>query len=445
MVTVVSFLAYNRSSNTYNEIAIYVPHSLSYLTDNGQYLKGRVTLMNITQSTKKAVITFKKLMCIDDTLYQCRVNYIASSGVKNAISNSTTISFQVPPSKPDHLSMLHTPETVTLSAVQIANQNATTTFNYSTAPNTNLNTTYFTSSNADFCSDSSNKSTTYTTEITTSTQGIAEGDNITIVCSGHVGNPPSKHVFQKYRGGRILSMNFTATETSISQISENCSYYRTSNFTFQVTAQDSNAVIRCAVDSPVSQFDNLYLETALIEVYCLVIGTIVAGVVIVIVFLIVIIAWRKNTTHQPAVYARVNETTKSKNKQKTETLEIADKPEEEIYVETQERIHEKAGDRRLKENENVEHFDSSYNLSNDDTKLSIQTSQLGSHANQAFEKDKNRKVAIVSPTIRSSGGSQDDKQTNKSINNRSKKWYENILGTDQTGTSEDDSSHLTAL
>ncbi|CAC5408238.1 unnamed protein product [Mytilus coruscus] len=268
LITVVSVLAYNRSSSTYNEIAIYVPNSLSYLTDNGQYLKGRVTLMNITQSTTKAFITFKKLMCTDDTLYQCRVNYQASSGIKNAISNSITISVQVPPSKPDHLSMLHTPETVTTSAVQIANQNATTTVNYSTAPNTNHNMTSFFSQNAGFSSDISNKTTTYSPGHSTTTQGIAEGDNITVVCRGYVGKPPAKHVFQKYRGGNILHMTYKATETSLSKLSKNCAYCRTSKLTFQVTADDNTAVIRCAVDSLIAESDILYLETAPIEVNC---------------------------------------------------------------------------------------------------------------------------------------------------------------------------------
>ncbi|CAC5399304.1 unnamed protein product [Mytilus coruscus] len=156
-----------------------------------------------------------------------------------------------------------------------------------------------------------------------------------------------------------------------------------------------------------------------------------------------------NTLPQPAVYSQVNEETKSRNKQKTETLENADKQEEDTYAETQEEIYDKAGDRRHKENENVEHFDSSNNSSkqniNGDNKLSIQTSQKGSYANQGFEKDDNRKVATVSPTIRSSSGSQNDEQTTLNRKSQSEKGCENILGTVQTGTSEEDSCHRTAL
>ncbi|CAC5382733.1 unnamed protein product [Mytilus coruscus] len=156
-----------------------------------------------------------------------------------------------------------------------------------------------------------------------------------------------------------------------------------------------------------------------------------------------------NALPQPAVYAQVSEAAKSRNKLKKETPDSTDKQEEDTYAETQEGIYDKAGDPRHKENENVEHFDTSNNSSkensNGDNKLSIQTSQLGSYANTGFEKDENRKVATVSPTVRSSSGSQNDEQTNLNRNSQSKKGYENIISTDQTGISEEDSSHRTAL
>lgn len=93
-ITSVSFLAFNRSSTRFSEIALYIPNSLSYLTDDGQYLTGRVTLMNITQAANKAVITFNKLMCIDDTFYKCKVIYFDFNGVISVISNETNMSVQ---------------------------------------------------------------------------------------------------------------------------------------------------------------------------------------------------------------------------------------------------------------------------------------------------------------------------------------------------------------
>ncbi|CAG2190563.1 unnamed protein product [Mytilus edulis] len=45
----------------------------------------------------------------------------------------------------------------------------------------------------------------------------------------------------------------------------NCSYYRTSNLTFQVTAEDNNAVIRCVIVSPLAE-ENMFVDSEQIEV-----------------------------------------------------------------------------------------------------------------------------------------------------------------------------------
>lgn len=90
----ISFIAFNKSNSKFNEIALYIPDDESYLTNNGQYLKGRVTLMNITQSTTKAVMTFNELMCIDDTLYQCKAIHLSSNGAEIITSNNGSISVQ---------------------------------------------------------------------------------------------------------------------------------------------------------------------------------------------------------------------------------------------------------------------------------------------------------------------------------------------------------------
>ncbi|XP_052072188.1 serine-rich adhesin for platelets-like isoform X1 [Mytilus californianus] len=622
-------------------------------------------------------MVFNKLLCIDDTFYRCNVRFVDSGGVpRDATSNNISISVQVTPSKPDRIfwikvfadsssttstvpmsattssssSAVTTKLNETISTMDSDEQNDTTASTHSTLPTTDHKTTSSTPSDEYLSTDSSYRTTTHSIQQTTTAQGIAEGDNITVVCTGDVGKPAEKHVFQKYRNGHNLSMTYTATETSISEMSENCSYYRRSNLTFQVMSRDNNAVIRCVVNSSMAEPD-MYVETEPIEVYyevsmptiikypnkayyvvgedtsihltcksdgnpkpnyqwykenhkeristnenlnitdmnvtnsgvytCKVSNTFNGGtftnstdlqvnimnkvdisttqssstgsssgvddkkekpdensdlytaigivsavvIVIIIIFLIVMIARKKrksksptikneskssvdskkkqvtesrtgdydyialeddatkkqsvnnglevedikehnkeylkkqeeeeqkknesNTPPQPAVYAQVNEATKSRNKQNTETRESSDKQEEDAYAETQDGIYDKAGDRRHKENENVEHFDSSNNSSkqnsNGDNKLSIQTNKVGSYANQAFEKDENRKVATVSPTIRSSSGSQNDEPTNLSRNSQSKKGFENIISTDQTGTSEEDSFHRTAL
>ncbi|CAG2201842.1 MALT1 [Mytilus edulis] len=604
-ITRVDFKAFNRRTVTFEQIAGYVPDDISILLPQGQYLKGRVTLTRITQNSTKAVMLINKLMCIDDTFYKCSVTYNddyllshmdTSGNISIQVKEFNPFLFQkVTPSKPDIIFWMtvsadssSTTPTVpmsattsssssaeTISTTNIDKQNDITASTHSTLQTTDHNTTSSTPSGDDLFTDSSYRTTTQSIQTTTTAQGIAE-----------------------------------ATETFLSEISDNCSYYRTSNLTFQVTADDNKAIIRCVVNSSMADSD-MYVETAPIEVYyevsepnitkypnkpyyvvgedtsiiltcksdgnpkphyqwykkndsmlistneswtitdmnvtnsgiytCnvnntfnddtyrnvkyvqidimnkadisttqsssigsssgvdkeeekpegnlgLVIGIVVA-VVTVIVVIIVIIACRrrkskfptstnvsnsfddskpkpvtetrtgdydyialeddapkekvltmalKNTPPQPAVYAQVNEATKLKNKPNTDGTENTDKKEEDPYAESQENVYDKAETHvtkkmRIKQN------------SNGDNKQSIQTSQVGSYANQGFEKDENRKVATVSPTVRSSSGSQNDEQTNSNRNSQSKKGYENIIGTDQTGISVEESSHRTAL
>ncbi|XP_063446590.1 uncharacterized protein LOC134726123 [Mytilus trossulus] len=157
-----------------------------------------------------------------------------------------------------------------------------------------------------------------------------------------------------------------------------------------------------------------------------------------------------NSSLQPAVYAEVNEAAKSKYKQQnTDTMEFVVKQQESSIAESQERIHEEAGDRRLIENGDDEHLDtsniSSKKTSNDFAEVSNQTSQTGCYHTQSLEKDENRNVATVSPTIHSSDGVQDDEQTNQNCHSQSKEGYENIIDKDQSDTLEEDNSHRTAL
>lgn len=101
----------------------------------------------------------------------------------------------------------------------------------------------------------------------TSKQVITEGCNATFVCSGDVGRPPAKFIFHKYRRHHSLPLNYTNTSTSIQELRYNCSYYRTSNITLQVTAADNQAVIRCVVVSPLAE-ENMYAESEPLDVKC---------------------------------------------------------------------------------------------------------------------------------------------------------------------------------
>ncbi|XP_052072186.1 uncharacterized protein LOC127710399, partial [Mytilus californianus] len=241
----VSFLAFNKSIKTFDTITTYLPDIKALITPQGQYLKGRVTLSNITQSSKMAVMIFNKLLCIDDILYRCNVRFVDSGGVpRDVTSNNISISVQVPPSKPDSVSIVFTPADPSIISAKL--------MEYSSSPSSSTVT-----------SKENEISSVFQTAKQT---GITKYSNITVVCTGDVGKPPAEHFFQKYRSGHSLSMIYKASETSVSEMSENCSYYRTSNLTFQVTAKDNNAVIRCVVNSSMEEPD-MFVETAPIEVY----------------------------------------------------------------------------------------------------------------------------------------------------------------------------------
>ncbi|CAC5406274.1 unnamed protein product [Mytilus coruscus] len=135
-------------------------------------------------------MVFNQLLCMDHTFYKCHVRYTDSGDVvKDETSDNIDISVQVPSSKPEKLLSIPMP----------------------------------------------------------STQVLTEGDNVTFACSVNVGKPPQKFDFQKYLREQIQPFNFTGTVTSTQKFPENCSFYRTSNITFQVAAEDHKSVIRCIV------------------------------------------------------------------------------------------------------------------------------------------------------------------------------------------------------
>ncbi|CAC5420444.1 unnamed protein product [Mytilus coruscus] len=565
-------LATNITLNDFQNVASFDPDFGPKLQPFGKVLFGNASLSPFNKGSKRGSMSFDDLNCKHSRLYKCR---LFVKKVDNPIiiteSEAMGISVQVPPSKPDSVLLVHTPadssvpttkhmdysssspstavtsnENETVSASQTEKQNITTAFNHSTIHTTGHNSTTSTPSHEDLSTNSSYRTTTYSIQQTTTEQGIAEGNNITVVCTGDVGNPPVEHVFQKYINGKIVPMKDTVTSTSIPDMPENCSYYRTSNLTFQLTAKDNNAVIRCVVNSSMVELD-MYVETAPIKVYSDISTTqssstgsssgaddkkkksientilycflAVVGVVLITVITICVYKRRntsevhacekkskslvgsspkpvaesrtgdyddicleedankkptinnvhkvedirehnkeylrkqeedeqkKNESNKPPqpVYAQVNEATKSRNKQNTETL--ANEYEEGTYAETQEGIYDKAGDRRHKKKTRMRSILIHLIIQgyNGDTKSSIQSSQIGSYDNQAFQKNEDRKVATVSPQVRSSGASQDDKQTSQTRDIQSKKGYENVKDTNQTGTSEEVTSHQTAL
>lgn len=62
-------------------IAIFIPYQPGKLHSSGNYLKGRVTLTNITTMSTNATITFNELKCEDEKDYMCKCSYEDFEGV----------------------------------------------------------------------------------------------------------------------------------------------------------------------------------------------------------------------------------------------------------------------------------------------------------------------------------------------------------------------------
>lgn len=99
------------------------------------------------------------------------------------------------------------------------------------------------------------------------TPELTEGDTVTFECIGDVGNPPQELVIKKYQNNHVLPIALIATNTSVHELSDNCSYYRTSYFTFNVTDEDNRAVIRCFVVQTLTEND-MYIDFYPLQVNC---------------------------------------------------------------------------------------------------------------------------------------------------------------------------------
>ncbi|XP_063446589.1 uncharacterized protein LOC134726122 [Mytilus trossulus] len=282
-------LATNMTLRDFENVAYFDPDFGSKLKPYGTVLFGNASLSSVNKSSKSVSLSFDDLNCKHSRLYKYKL-LVKTVDYPNIITESEAIgiSIQVPPSKPDSVSLFHTPadvsvsstsnidyssaspstvvtstENETVSASETGKQNTASVSNNFKIPTPGPNTT---SSLLQEDISTSFRTTTYYIPKSTTAQGIVEGDNITVVCTGDVGNPKGIHFFQKYRNGKIVHMHEKVYATLKSEVYKNCSFYQTSILTFKITAADNNVVIRCAVNSSMAEPD-MYVETEPIEVF----------------------------------------------------------------------------------------------------------------------------------------------------------------------------------
>ncbi|CAG2199642.1 unnamed protein product [Mytilus edulis] len=186
----------------------------------GEYLRGRVTMTNITQESTEATTILNELKCTDQNQYRCKVTYLNKDNeVDSEISLPTTIIVTAKERKP-HISNF-TRKTIKLRSIL----------------------------------------TNMTNDVINRTEIYREGDIVTFVCTGNVGRPPGNILWQKMYLHEIKSLTYDKeTVQQTEAFYWECSFNITSYFTIQLSANDFNARIRCVVVSPYGN-GSLYVNT----------------------------------------------------------------------------------------------------------------------------------------------------------------------------------------
>ena len=84
--------AKNKTSEEDLKIATFYPPGGNSEADlTGEYLTGRVSLKNPTDKSRKAILTFNKIQCVDDNDYICSISYHINGNVKEKYSSYTSI------------------------------------------------------------------------------------------------------------------------------------------------------------------------------------------------------------------------------------------------------------------------------------------------------------------------------------------------------------------
>jgi hypothetical protein len=84
--------ARNKTSEEYLQIAkFYPPERNRDAVLRGEYLNGRVSLTNPTGESSKAILTFNKIQCVDDTDYICVISHEINSTDTTTSTSSSSI------------------------------------------------------------------------------------------------------------------------------------------------------------------------------------------------------------------------------------------------------------------------------------------------------------------------------------------------------------------
>ncbi|CAC5407986.1 unnamed protein product [Mytilus coruscus] len=183
-------------------------------------------------------MTFDNLKCEDEKDYICTFTYMNEFNVVIIDeSNSTSILVKAFPSMPNSISY------VVIASIRIEKQDN------SSASFTNDRNNMF------FSTKQNGKSSFYTlqTDTVTSTHSesteksvpsFREGETVQFTCTGKIGKPPGRFVWQIIPQHEEPKMYYNKT-TVVEQIPDLCSFRGTSNLTVQISSDHYKAKFRC--------------------------------------------------------------------------------------------------------------------------------------------------------------------------------------------------------
>ncbi|CAC5386259.1 CADM3 [Mytilus coruscus] len=224
----VSITAKNEADKyaTYTPIAVFKPQQAAVLTIPGDYLFGRVTLTNVTNLFIDAAIRFDTLECIDEKDYMCIYNYFdKNDAVKKERSEPTRILIKASSTKPD-----------SISSFKVSSKSDTIT---NRQLNPDANSLLF----------------------------LREGETVMFTCTGNIGKPPGKFIWQKTSPLQKEAVIYHTKTTVKEEMPKICSLKGTSDLTLQISANDLNAKIRCFEESQ-ADVPGMFIETSLLDVQC---------------------------------------------------------------------------------------------------------------------------------------------------------------------------------
>lgn len=94
-----------------------------------------------------------------------------------------------------------------------------------------------------------------------------EGDTVIFTCTGNIGKPPGRLIWQKMSPQLERPVIYSNETSDVEFIPYVCSFRGTSNLTVLLSAEDLNAQFRCFEESQANILE-MYVETAPLDVHC---------------------------------------------------------------------------------------------------------------------------------------------------------------------------------